>query len=141
MAVPFVACMALVAQIYGLPPRVLPSIQRVEGGRPFLVHGNANGTEDLGIMQINTIWLPYIATYARLSQATVRERLLGQACFNIAAAGLIMRLYLDETGGDLMQAVGNYHSHSPALNQDYQSRVLRSAAYLFQAPQSARRRR
>ena len=33
-----------------------------------------------------------------------------------------MRIYLDETGGDLMRAVGNYHSHTPALNQDYQSR-------------------
>ncbi len=142
MTVPFVACMALVAQIYSLPPRVLPSIQRVEGGRPFLAHGNSNGTQDLGIMQVNTIWLPYLSRYTRLSQATVRDRLLGQACFNIAAAGLIMRLYLDETGGDLMRAVGNYHSHSPALNQDYQSRVLRSAIYLFQAaPPPPRSRR
>ena len=131
MAVPFLACMALVAQIYSLPPRVLPSIQRVEGGAPGVVHRNANGTEDLGIMQINTIWLPYLSSYSRLSEEEVREHLLNRACYNVAAAGLIMSIYLQETGGDLMRAIGNYHSHSPALNQDYQAKVLRSATILF----------
>lgn len=132
MAVPFLSCMALVAQIYGLPPRVLPAIQRVEGGSPGVVHVNQNGSADLGVMQINTIWLPYLARYTSLSPAEVQTRLLTRTCFNIAAAGLIMRIYLDETGGDLMRAVGNYHSHTPALNQSYQARVLRSASVLFQ---------
>ena len=133
MAVPFLSCMALVAQIYALPPRVLPAIQHVEGGQPGLARTNANGSEDLGIMQINTIWLPYLSSYTRLSQAEVRNRLLNRACFNIAAAGLVMRIYLDETGGDLMRAVGNYHSHSTLLNQNYQAKVMRSAALLFQS--------
>ncbi len=132
MAIPFLPCMALVAQIYALPPRVLPAIQRVEGGAPGLVHSNANGSDDLGVMQINTIWLPYLSSYTHLPPAEVRVRLLERTCFNIAAAGLIMRIYLDETSGDLMRAVGNYHSHTTALNQDYQARVLRSATLLFQ---------
>ena len=132
MAVPFLSCMALVAQIYTLPPRVLPAIQRVEGGQPGLVRTNMNGSQDLGIMQINTIWLPYLSTYTHLAATEVRTRLLTRDCFNIAAAGLIMRIYLDETGGDLLRAVGNYNSHTPALNQIYQSKVLRSASYLFQ---------
>ncbi len=131
MPVPFLACMALVAQIYTLPPRVLPAIQRVEGGAPGIVHINANATEDLGVMQINTIWLPYLSSYTHLPIPEVRDRLLLRACFNIAAAGLIMRIYLDETNGDLMRAVGNYHSHTKALNEDYQSRVMRSASLLF----------
>ncbi len=133
MSVPFLPCMALIAQIYSLPPRVLPAIQRVEGGAPGVVHVNANGSQDLGVMQINTIWLPYLAAYTHLPIPEVRDRLLQRACFNIAAAGLIMRIYLDETGGDLMRAVGNYHSHTASLNQDYQIRVTRSAATLFGA--------
>lgn len=133
MAVPYLACMVLVAHIYGLPPRVLPSIQAVEGGRPGLARRNTNGTEDLGIMQVNTIWLPVLARYSKLSEAEVREKLLGQSCYNIAAAGLIMRTYLDETGGDLMRAVGNYHSHTPALNQLYRGKVMASARRLFEA--------
>ena len=133
MPVPFLPCMALVAQIYSLPPRVLPSIQRVEGGASGLASRNANGSEDLGVMQINTLWLPYLSRYTRLEPAEVRSRLLQRPCFNIAAAGLIMRIYLDETGGDLMRAVGNYHSHTQALNQSYQAKVLRSASTLFEA--------
>ena len=131
MAVPYLACMALVAQIYSLPPRVLPSIQVVEGGGPGVQHHNVNGSVDLGVMQVNTAWLPALSRYTQLNQAEVRNRLLDRACFNIAAAGLILRTYLDETRGDLMQAIGDYHSHTPMLNQNYQIKVRRSAAVMF----------
>ena len=133
MAIPYLACMALVANIYSLPPRVLPSIQAVEGGRNGAASLNANGTEDLGLMQINTIWLDTLSRYTRLSAPVVRDRLLNQPCFNIAAAGLIVRTYLDEVRGDLLLAVGNYHSHTPVRNQSYQAKVLRSAEALFSA--------
>ena len=132
MAVPFVACMALVASIYGLPPRVLPSIHQTEGGQPGTVSRNGNGTEDLGVMQVNTIWLPALSAYTGLPQPLVRDKLIGNACFNIAAAGAIMRTYLNETRGDLMQAVGNYHSHTPVLTQRYQVRVTEAARSLFE---------
>ena len=132
MAVPFIACMALVAQVYSLPPRVLPSIQKVEGGRPGLVHWNVNGSADLGIMQVNTAWLPTLSRYTKLSEGDVTARLLDRPCFNIAAAGLIMRTYLDEARGDLMIAVGFYHSHTPVLGEGYRAKVLRSATELFQ---------
>ncbi len=134
MAIPFITCMALVANIYGLPPRVLPSIQAVEGGQVGLSSMNANGTEDLGLMQVNTVWLAPLSRYSRLPQAVVRTKLLNEPCYNIAAAGLIMRTFLDEANGDLMRAVGNYHSHTPVLHQRYRDKVLRSAAGLFGLP-------
>jgi hypothetical protein len=131
MAVPYLACMALVAHLYDLPPRVLPSIQAVEGGAPGVVSRNANGSEDLGVMQVNSIWIGPLSRYTGLDGATVRERLVARPCFNIAAAGAIMRLYLDEAGGDLMRAVGDYHSHTPLLHDAYTVRVVRAAARLF----------
>lgn len=131
MAIPFLACMALVAQIYSLPPRVLPSIQAVEGGRPGVAHLNTDGSEDLGVMQVNTIWIGRLVRYTHLDAATVRARLLGNACFNIAAAGLIMRTYLDEANGDLLRAVGYYHSHTAVLHEAYKAKVLQSASRLF----------
>lgn len=137
MPVPYLACMALVAQIYGLPPRVLPSIQAVEGGMLGSVHRNTDGSEDLGLMQINTLWLPTLAHYSRLRVTDVRERLLLSPCYNVAAAGLILRIYLDETRGDLMRAVGNYHSHTRMLNEGYQARVVRSATVLFRPAMAA----
>jgi hypothetical protein len=138
MAVPYLACMALVAQLYALPPRVLPSIQAVEGGAPGVVSRNANGTEDLGVMQINTLWLDPLARYTRLDPAVVRERLIARPCFNVAAAGAILRYYLDAAGGDLMRAVGDYHSHTPPLHQAYVAKVLDSATRLFVRPPVSR---
>ena len=131
MAVPFVACMALVASLYHLPPRVLPSIHVVEGGEVGSVHTNVDGSQDLGWMQINTRWLPVLSRYTGREEAFVRANLLGRPCYNIAAAGLILRTYLDETGGELMRAIGNYHSHTPPLNQAYQGKVMQSATALF----------
>src|SRR5690242_11968029 len=105
MAVPYLACMALVASLYDLPPRALPSIQAVEGGKPGTVSQNADRSEDLGVMQVNTRWLPALAAYTGLPRETVRERLINRPCFNIAAAGAILRMYLDEARGDLMVAI------------------------------------
>ena len=112
MAIPFLFCMALVATFYGLPPRVLPSIHVVEGGEVATVHDNANGTQDLGVMQINTRWLPVLAGVAGMEPAAVRARLVQDACFNIAAAGLVMRAALLARHGDLMTAISDYHTHA-----------------------------
>jgi hypothetical protein len=131
MGVPSLTCMALVASLYNLPPRVLPAIHEVEGGGVGTVHVNTDGSEDLGMMQINTRWLPLLSHYTQSPLVVVRQNLLGRACYNIAAAGLIMRIYLDETKGDLMHAIGNYHSHTPTLNQAYQAKVKQSAVKLF----------
>lgn len=131
MSIPLLACMATAAAFYHLPPRVLPSIQAVEGGYIGAVHADSDGSQDLGIMQVNTRWLADLAQVARMSEGEVRERLIYDGCFNIAAAAAILRAYLNEARGDLMLAVGYYHSHTPALNLEYQSKVLASAARLF----------
>ena len=123
--------MALVASVYHLPPRVLPAIQAVEGGAVGAVSRNTDGSDDLGVMQVNTLWLGPLARVSRLPEGEVRRRLVAEPCFNIAAAGLIVRLYLNEAHGDLMRAVGDYHSHTQALNADYRARVLAAAARLF----------
>ena len=131
MAIPFLVCMAAVAAYYHLPPRVLPSIQMVEGGRVGLAQHNLDGSDDLGVMQVNTRWVPPLARVTGLTVAAVHTRLVFDPCFNIAAAGAILRTRLDLEHGDLMRAVGDYHSHTPALNQGYQAQVLAAARALF----------
>lgn len=125
--------MALVASIYQLPPRVLPSIQAVEGGAVGSVHRNVNGSDDLGVMQVNTVWLPALARYTGLAPSAVRVRLIRVPCFNIAAAGAILKTYLDQDHGDLMRAVGDYHSHTAPLNHRYRVAVMQAARRLFPA--------
>lgn len=137
MAIPLLACMVATAAYYHLPPRVLPSIQRVEGGSIGNVSRNTDGSEDLGLMQINTRWVQPIAAATRLAPAVVRARLIDDGCFNIAAAGAILRTYLHEAHGDLMIAVGDYHSHTPVRHQAYRQLVLQAATALFVTPKRA----
>lgn len=131
MAIPFLACMAAAAAFYHLPPRVLPSIQAVEGGSVGSISRNADGSYDLGLMQVNTLWVNPIAVTIRMNPDTVRFRLVYDPCFNIAAAAAVLRTYLIETHFNLMLAIGNYHSHTPALNRAYQTQVLGAAGRLF----------
>jgi hypothetical protein len=135
MPIRYLACMALVANVYALPPRVLPSIQHVEGGETGFVRADANGTADLGVMQVNTIWLRPLSAYSGLAEEVVYRRLVNDPCFNIAAAGAIMRTYLNEAHGDLLKAVGYYHSHTAVLSEEYEQQVLRAARELFQNSQ------
>lgn len=134
MAIPYLACMVIAAAYNRLPPRVLPAIQAVEGGRIGLTHPNTDGSEDLGVMQVNTRWIAPIARYTGIPEPVIRARLIDDPCYNIAAAGVIMATYLAEEKGDLMRAVGDYHSHTPALNQAYQEQVMTAARAMFASP-------
>jgi len=122
--------LAVAAQLQ-LPPRVLPSIQAVEGGRVGLVRTNRNGSEDFGLMQINSIWLEPLSRRTGLTREILRSRLIDDACFNIAVAGAVLRVYLRETNGNLLAAIGNYHSHTPARHSAYQLKVIGAAVEMF----------
>jgi hypothetical protein len=147
MSIPFLACMAAAAAFYHLPPRVLPSIQAVEGGRPGLIQPNTNGTADLGLMQVNTIWVKPLARYARMTESAVLDHLIDDPCFNIRAAAAIMQIYMAEARDgnpvldtqsaerNMMVAIGYYHSHTPARGSAYQQKVLAAAGTLFQKRQ------
>jgi hypothetical protein len=139
MSIPFLACMAAAASVYHLPPRVLPSIQAVEGGWPGLTRPNANGTADLGLMQVNTAWVLPLARYTHMTPQKVALSLTYDACFSIAAAAAITRAYLNEAHGNLMVAIGYYHSHTPALSAAYQQKIMNAAASLFAYGQSRSR--
>jgi hypothetical protein len=134
MPLPYLACMLAVSQFYHLPPRVLPSVQAVEAGKPGTISHNFNGTGDLGVMQVNSTWVPYLARSWHMTSADVAGRLIKDPCFNIAAAGAIMRIYLDEARGDVVRAVGYYHSHTPELATNYQIKVIRASFWLFGRP-------
>ena len=131
MGIPHLDCMVVAAQLYALPPRVLPSIQAVEGGAVGLVHRNNDNSADLGLMQVNTRWIRPLARILHLPEDAVLERLINDACFNINAAGLIIRGYLAETHGDLLRAVAYYHSHTHTIGMSYRIRVENAAIRLF----------
>lgn len=99
-----------------------------------VVHINTDGSADLGMMQVNTIWVGPLSRFTHMQPQVVVDRLLNDPCFNIAASAAIMQSYLAEAHGNLLTAIGYYHSHSPSLSAGYRDKVIAAASALFSRP-------
>jgi hypothetical protein len=88
-----------------------------ENGRNGQAVRNKDGTYDLGVLQINTRWLPTLARYGY-----TRDDLQFNPCKNIMAATWILATNLAE-GKTLWSAIGNYHSHTLKHNLTYRTSV------------------
>ena len=117
------ACLMLAAQTYSVPPAVMVGILQVEGGSLGQAVRNTNGTYDLGPMQINTLWVPELATYWGVEQGTAARWIRDDACTNMGVAAWILRRHLNETGS-LSKAIANYHSKTPSHGYPYKAKVV-----------------
>jgi len=127
MSVPFLACMLAAASFHHLPVQALAAIQQVEGGQVGMVTGDKDGSADLGVMQVNTQWIPAVAKATRAREDLIRAKLIQDGCFNIKVAAAILDVYKAEAKGNMLEAVGFYHSHTPTLKAAYQTKVLAAA--------------
>ena len=123
-------CLTAAAQAYRLPAPVLVILLDVEGGRLGRVSGNANGTVDIGPMQVNQIWLPALARHWRAPAAAAFLALRDSFCANVEAGAFILRQSLDEAAGDFWTGIGLYHSHAPGHRAAYLRKVLGQALRL-----------
>ena len=118
-ALPAHACWNEAAARYRVSSELLYAIARTESALdPQAVGRNPNGTRDIGLMQINSAWLPTLAAYG------IGERDLFDPCTSIQVgawilAGNVQRL------GYTWDAVGAYNAASPALRRAYVDKVRR----------------
>jgi len=114
------ACWDEAASRYGVNASVLYAIAKTESSLdPAAVHRNANGSRDIGLMQINSSWLPLLQRYG------IEEAQLFDACTSIHVgawilAGNVRRL------GNSWTAIGAYNAAAPALRRRYAQRVYRN---------------
>ena len=59
---------------------------------------NSNGSHDLGPLQVNSFWVPRLATLTQRPAEQVREWLINDPCFNVQAARWIFLSALTSTG-------------------------------------------
>lgn len=123
-------CIASAAAAYQLPEPILWSIQKVEGGAPGAVSRNSNGTEDLGPMQINTLWVRELAAAYRQPPDVIRQRLIADTCFNVKVGAWILASEIARSG-DFWTGVGHYHSRTPKHKARYTRKVVEVARTLF----------
>lgn len=117
------ACLLLASQTYKVPPAVMIGIMHVEGGRVGQQVRNSNGSYDLGPMQVNTVWLPQLASLWGVDQSTAHLWVRDNGCVNVYVAAWILRQQIDKTSG-LYSGIARYHSATRWRGHDYANKVI-----------------
>lgn len=115
-------CVLLASHTYQVPPAAIVGILHVEGGRVGQAVGNTNGSQDLGPMQVNTIWMPKLAQIWGVDKETAKQRVRDNGCVNVHVGAWILKQRMIETGS-LHAGIAAYHSYTPALGRAYAGKV------------------
>jgi len=112
-------CFNEAGRAYKVPPMLLQAIAWVESRYDKNAENkNTNGSIDVGVMQINSLWLEPLSEYG------IEQKHLYNACFNINVAAWILRRQINEVGYN-WQAVAHYHSRTPDRGDSYARKVAR----------------
>ena len=112
-----VECINQAAIHYLVPAKVIISVLKTEGGKPGCAKKNKNGTEDLGPMQINTIWLKRVEPYGYN-----KEKIQYDPCINVMVGTWILSQEIAQ-GDSYWKGVSGYHSHTRYFRQHYQQKI------------------
>lgn len=127
-ALPAHACWEDAATRYQVSSVLLYAIALTESGlNPQAIGRNSNGSRDIGLMQINSAWLPTLASHG------IGERDLFEPCTNIHVGAWILSGNVSRLGYT-WEAVGAYNAANPALRRSYVEKVRRHLA--IEAPAS-----
>lgn len=119
-SLPAHACWDAAAARYEVNSTLLHAIARTESGlNPQAINRNRNGSRDIGLMQINSSWLPTLASHG------IAERDLFDPCTNIHVAAWILAQNFKRLGSG-WNAVGAYNARTPALRRAYAWKVYRN---------------
>ena len=119
VTLPAHACWDEAAQRYNVSGHLLYAIAHVESALdPRAIGRNADGSRDLGLMQINSRWLPHLARHG------IEEHDLFEPCINIHVGAWILADNVSRLGYT-WAAVGAYNAASPARREAYIKKVRR----------------
>ena len=116
------SCSLAASKKYQVPANVVLAVATVENGKAGQWVPNANGSFDLGPMQLNT---SYIASLARYGIRT--EHVLASGCYPYMLAAWRLHGHLAHDSGDPWSRVANYNSRTPFFNLRYQARLAPAA--------------
>lgn len=110
-------CFKEAAERYRVSPALLVAIAKTESQlNPDAIRRNKNGTEDIGLMQINTSWLP------KLRKFGIDRKRLKDPCINANVGAWILAENIIRHGRT-WQAVGVYHSPTEERQVKYVRKV------------------
>jgi soluble lytic murein transglycosylase-like protein len=114
------ACWEDAANKYGINAYLLYAIAKTESNlNPRAINRNKNGSVDIGMMQINSSWLPTLSKYG------LTETSLYDACTSIHVGAWILAQNIRRYG-NTWTAVGAYNARSSELRLRYAMKVYRN---------------
>ena len=97
-------CWYSAANRYAVNPHLLYAIASKESSlNPLAIGKNENGTHDIGLMQINSVWLP------KLKEFGISQDMLWDSCVNIHVGAWILAQAIQKLGYN-WDAIGAYHT-------------------------------
>lgn len=109
-------CINQAALHHHVPATMIVSVMQIENGKNGDAIKNKNGSYDLGVMQINSIWLSKLKKYG-----VTRDALQYNPCVNVDVGTWLLARAIAKSKG--WSGVGNYHSFTPKFNRTYSSKV------------------
>lgn len=116
-------CISQAAQGSEWLEKTLWALRDQEAGWVGAEIANINGTHDLGVLQVNSAWIPRISQMVGRSAAQVRSWLVHDPCFNAEVARWIFLSALGHEQ-DYWKAVGVYHSPTAWRQRLYATSVV-----------------
>ena len=117
VALPARGCWQEAGNRYQIEPALLYAIARTESAlNPAATHRNRDGSIDIGLMQINSAWLPHLARYG------ISARDLWEPCTNIHVGAWVLAQKIRKLGMT-WEAVGAYNATTPFKRTHYAWKV------------------
>lgn len=114
------ACWQEAAARYGMNPYLLYAIAKTESSlNPRAINRNKNGSYDIGLMQINSWWLPKLRKYG------IEEEHLWDPCTNLHVGAWVLAQNMHRMG-NTWEAVGAYNARDPDLRKKYAHKVYKN---------------
>ena len=119
---PPATCWEQAARRHQVNPHLLVAIAEVESGlRPDAIGRNTNGSIDIGLMQINSLWLPELRRHG------IVPRDLLDPCVSVHVGAWVLAQKM-RVHGTTWTAVGAYNAGSAVLRERYARKVIEALA-------------
>ncbi len=118
---------------YGVSYFLLKAVAVTENDQldPYIIRRNTNNTKDLGLMQINTLWIK------EFPELGLSESNLLDPDKNIEVAAIILSGLIKQYGYS-WETIGRYHSATPKFKRIWLSRIKKNIVMLAKLDQGVR---
>jgi hypothetical protein len=119
-----IVCSVMASVTYDVPANIILAVAELENGKSGMYRPNANGTQDVGVMQMNTQYLADLSGYG-----ITANDVADSSCYPYMLATWRLHQHIVHDKGDLWTKAANYHSRTPRYNSIYRAKLKIAARH------------